>query len=261
MGALQLRRGLKANLPASAAVGEPLIATDTRELYIGTGSSVYKIGDVVFSNVSPTLEADKIWVNTATNDIYRADITGGTWVKCAGTVDLSGYLPTSVLSTDATLGGVLADDAKIASQKAVKTYVDNAVSAIKIPQEWPDSVAAIINDPPATPANGERYIVGAAPTGAFVGKENNIAEWNGVAWIFTVPTTGTFISVDADTTGLYYFGGTNWVKKGFELTTAGPGLVVNAGQVSIGPSFAGAGLNWDGVNGTLSVGTLDGGTF
>ncbi len=36
---VQLRRGAKANLPASAAAGEPLWATDTRELFVGTGAS------------------------------------------------------------------------------------------------------------------------------------------------------------------------------------------------------------------------------
>jgi len=44
MGSLQFKRGLKANLPSSAAVGTPLWCTDTNELYIGTGSSVEKVG-------------------------------------------------------------------------------------------------------------------------------------------------------------------------------------------------------------------------
>lgn len=44
MGNLQFKRGLKANLPSSAAVGTPLWCTDTNELYIGTGSSVEKVG-------------------------------------------------------------------------------------------------------------------------------------------------------------------------------------------------------------------------
>jgi hypothetical protein len=37
---IQLKRGLKANIPASAAAGEPILTTDTHELSIGTGSAV-----------------------------------------------------------------------------------------------------------------------------------------------------------------------------------------------------------------------------
>lgn len=258
MAALQLRRGLKANLPAIAAVGEPLIATDTRELYIGTGTGTYKIGDVVFSATAPTFEPGKIWVDTANNDLYRAEVSGSTWVKCGGNVDLSGYIPKTDIVT--TIDAVSLDTV-VPSQLAVKTYVDDKISEIKIPQEWPDSVLTRVTTPPATPATGARYLIIATALGAFSGKENQMAEYDGAAWVYTVPTTGTFMSIDDDTTGLYYFGGSSWVKKDFELTTAGPGLDVTSGEVTIAASFAGDGLAWDAVTGILSVGTIDGGTF
>jgi hypothetical protein len=37
---IQLKRGLKASLPASAAAGEPVLATDTSELNFGTGAGI-----------------------------------------------------------------------------------------------------------------------------------------------------------------------------------------------------------------------------
>lgn len=40
---IQFKRGLKSRLPATAPVGTPLWCTDTKELYIGTGSGVQKI--------------------------------------------------------------------------------------------------------------------------------------------------------------------------------------------------------------------------
>lgn len=262
MAALQLRRGLKANLPATAAIGEPLIATDTRELFIGTGTSTYKIGDVVFAAAAPvTIEPEKVWVNTTTNTIYRASDDATTWVQCGGVVDLSGLIPKTDIATEVDLGGVTPLDTKVPSQKAVKTYVDNAVSAIKIPQEWPDSVIDEVADPPVTPAIGDRYLVKATATGAFAGKEAQIAQWDGAAYVFTVATVGTFLSVDTFTTGLYYFGGVSWTKKNFELTTGGPGIDVTNGVITIAATFAGTGLEWDDVTGVLSVGTLDGGTF
>lgn len=41
---MQQKRGLKANLPASAPAGQLLIATDTKELFFGTGSGREQIG-------------------------------------------------------------------------------------------------------------------------------------------------------------------------------------------------------------------------
>ncbi len=40
MSTIQFKRGLSANLPVSAANGEPIFATDTGRLYIGTGSAL-----------------------------------------------------------------------------------------------------------------------------------------------------------------------------------------------------------------------------
>ena len=82
--ALQIRRGLRAALPTIAALGEPLIATDTREMFIGTGTSVYKIGDIIFDAVPPPVVPEKVWVNTANNSIYRAANDGLSWVLIVG---------------------------------------------------------------------------------------------------------------------------------------------------------------------------------
>lgn len=49
------------------------------------------------------------------------------------------------------------------------------------------SVLAIQNGPPASPADGDAYIVGTAPTGAWTGHENDIAFWfNGWRFIDTI---------------------------------------------------------------------------
>lgn len=58
------KRGLKANLPASAAIGEPLVTLDTAELFVGTGTGLRKISDVVVSEVEPAVEdRSKLWYN------------------------------------------------------------------------------------------------------------------------------------------------------------------------------------------------------
>ena len=44
-GNLQFKRGLKTKLPTSAPSGMPLWCEDTKELYIGTGTSVARVGN------------------------------------------------------------------------------------------------------------------------------------------------------------------------------------------------------------------------
>lgn len=43
---MQQRRGLKANLPASAPSGQILITTDTNEIFVGTGTGVAQLGGI-----------------------------------------------------------------------------------------------------------------------------------------------------------------------------------------------------------------------
>ena len=48
----------------------------------------------------------------------------------------------------------------------------------------------VLNAPPVGPAAGDRYIVAAAPTGAWAGQARRIAYYTGSAWEFTVPLAG-----------------------------------------------------------------------
>lgn len=52
--------------------------------------------------------------------------------------------------------------------------------------------------PPASPANGDGYIVPASPTGAWVGQENKLAVWDSgaAAWVFATPWKGWIVYVD-----------------------------------------------------------------
>jgi len=52
-----------------------------------------------------------------------------------------------------------------------------------------------VDIPPTGPETGDRVIVGTSPTGIFVGHVGEIAQWNGAAWVFTVPKRGTVIYV------------------------------------------------------------------
>jgi len=50
--------------------------------------------------------------------------------------------------------------------------------------------------PPGSPAAGDSYIVAASATGAWAGKDGQVAQWNGSAWVFGVPRLGWLCYVE-----------------------------------------------------------------
>lgn len=101
-----------------------------------------------------------------------------------------------------------------------------------------NQLAPVINqqaDPPISPTTGDRYLVSAPATGAWVGQEDNIAEWNGATWDFTAPNENDTVYVTATLTTLRY-NGTAWVEF--------PGEAVLSGGNTTGP-------------GGLRIGTID----
>lgn len=69
------------------------------------------------------------------------------------------------------------------------------------------------NTPPASPANGDAYVVGTSPTGAWAGKANNIARYSTIAagWEFYAPKQGWKVFDGSSTSGTFYtFNGTTW---------------------------------------------------
>ncbi|EHQ92085.1 DUF2793 domain-containing protein [Desulfosporosinus youngiae] len=79
--------------------------------------------------------------------------------------------------------------------------------------------------PPGSPATGDRYIIPSGATGAWAGKQNQIAEWISGAWVFYTPQTGWTCYVD-DEQKVYSWNGTAWVRTGgaLQTITAGNGL-------------------------------------
>jgi lysophospholipase L1-like esterase len=75
--------------------------------------------------------------------------------------------------------------------------------------------------PPGSPAEGDRYIVAASPTGAWAGHAGSIAVWQDGAWAFHAPRAGWLAWV-ADEDKLYAYSGTAWA----EFTSPGAGAPV-----------------------------------
>ena len=78
-------------------------------------------------------------------------------------------------------------------------------------------------DPPASPADGDRYIVAASPTGAWVGQTGRIAAYQDGAWQFYTPREGWLAWV-ADEDLLYVHDGMGWVV----LSSGGGGAALDA---------------------------------
>jgi hypothetical protein len=99
-----------------------------------------------------------------------------------------GFNADQVDGTDVNDSGTSTSDLWTASK--IKTYVDSLVSGL----DWQDSVLdKDLNDPPASPSTGDRYITSAPPanaTGDWAGHDNEIAEWNGSSWDFTAVSEG-----------------------------------------------------------------------
>lgn len=69
-----------------------------------------------------------------------------------------------------------------------------------------------LTTPPATPDEGERYIVGADATGAWDDEDGHIAQWSDGAWMFLVPQVG-WRAFDESDGSFRVFTGAGWVAE------------------------------------------------
>lgn len=74
-------------------------------------------------------------------------------------------------------------------------------------------IAADLTDPPATPADGDRYLVPAGATGSWAGQDGSLAVWTDSAWSFLAPNIGWLAWV-ADLGQMQAYDGTAWVLAG-----------------------------------------------
>jgi hypothetical protein len=71
--------------------------------------------------------------------------------------------------------------------------------------------------PPGSPSNGQRYIVAATPTGAWVGHVGHVAAWQDGAWLFTTPLAG-FLAYVVDEAAFLMWNGSAWTDFGATIT-------------------------------------------
>lgn len=66
-----------------------------------------------------------------------------------------------------------------------------------------------LTTPPATPADGDRYLIAASATGDWSGNDGNIAAWMDGAWTFHTPKEGWLLWI-ADEDVFLVFNGASW---------------------------------------------------
>lgn len=74
-------------------------------------------------------------------------------------------------------------------------------------------ISRVITTPPGSPTEGDRYLVPASPTGAWIGHTNHVAGFYGGGWIFGIPKVGWRIWSVADS-AYYSYNGSAWGPDG-----------------------------------------------
>jgi len=122
----------------------------------------------------------------------------------ADITDLGDYLTALVEDLAPTLGGNLTLDGnsiiaagpttitstEISYLDGVTSNIQDQINSLSVGLTWRDPVIDQLSTPPGGPLVGDRYIVGSSPTGAWAGRADDIAEWNGSGWDFYTPTDG-----------------------------------------------------------------------
>ena len=109
--------------------------------------------------------------------------------------------------------------------------------------EWVDSVISIRNAEPTLPTDGDRYIIGSAPTGTIWASKSPglIVQWNSglLKWDETQPTNGTSVRVDDVDNSIWKYLGTfsvgSWNQEKSNLVRS---LVLTSGD----------GVNYTGIS-------------
>lgn len=88
------------------------------------------------------------------------------------------------------------------------------------------AVEATQNAPPGSPTTGVYYIVGAAPSGAWVGYAGKVAHWTGAAWAFLTPYEGAGVHDKSLGYRLVYKSGA-WTTEALLVSGVGSGLKIS----------------------------------
>lgn len=99
------------------------------------------------------------------------------------------------------------------------------------------AIEAVVTTPPAAPASGQCWLVGASAIGAFAGKSGQIASWSEGGWRFVAPRQG-MRAYDIAATAYRYFAGGNWQLAVAPAAPSGGTVIDNEARTAIGNLIA-----------------------
>lgn len=106
-------------------------------------------------------------------------------------------------------------------------------TAIKYARWGLSVVNQTTNAPPGSPADGDAYIIGGSPTGAWSGKARQIALYQDSAWAYYVPTEGDH-AYDRNLNAEYVYDGSAWASQ-----ISGYSNVKVSGRLDAGANISG----------------------
>ncbi|QUH21411.1 DUF2793 domain-containing protein [Alkaliphilus sp. B6464] len=286
--------GPYASRPNAGVEGRFFYVTEGANLgyiYIDNGSTWNRINSLALTDLTGNIDNIKDGATYA--KVKKADITNGQvnkvsdGSKSATAAEIRDHIDDITRHRKINDTSIGATD--LWSAQKINTEISNAVRGL----DWQDSVGSkALTTPPVTPQKNFRWIIPTGATGAWAGKTNQIAHWDGAKWMYYTPSIGWSVYVH-DENKNYVFNSTTWVRSGEanqnikagnglqgggqadEVTLSiGQGNGITVGTTSISVK-AGKGITVDstGVNASidgssivydgnkLTVALIDGGTF
>ncbi len=188
---------------------------DTIPLRDGSADIYARLFRSEYAVTNPTVNYIMTQVDPASNNYLRPSTPG----QVAAVLDHGLLLGRSaddhpqyslVDGSRAYTGAVAGVEGALPAHLVTKSQLDAYAQGV----DWQASVLdKDLTAPPASPTTGDRYVVAPSATGTWAGHDNEIAEWDGVQWAYTVPNKGFTTQTEDD--GLNWnYNGTAWVGLG-----------------------------------------------
>lgn len=87
--------------------------------------------------------------------------------------------------------------------------VNDAIAKLEAGATCFSAIQVSLNTPPGAPAEGDLYVVGTAPTGAWAANAKQVAVYNNAAWFF-LPLFEGQLAYDRSNNTLYFYDATAW---------------------------------------------------
>jgi hypothetical protein len=178
-----------------------------------TFQDVYNQGDLpTFEDLTKGQVTFRVSFNDPDIDALLATVdTVGVWIEC--TILSFGGIPQTLLQKQITINQEIDDGAAGTPPPTSPTYLTaNEVAASYTNRDRLAAWAVIDKDlttPPASPSNGDTYIVAAGATGAWAGQDGNIAYYYGGTWYFHAAIEG-WRAYAQDENKAYWYTGSAW---------------------------------------------------